>query len=51
MTVSENTAKPSKQAVIAQITADRQELLELCQQLSAEEWDKPSLCEGWRVRA
>jgi uncharacterized protein (TIGR03083 family) len=50
MTVSEKTAKPSRQEVITQLTAERQELLELCQQLSAGEWDTPSLCKGWRVR-
>jgi uncharacterized protein (TIGR03083 family) len=50
MTVSEKAAKPFRQKVITQLTADRQELLELCQQLSAGEWDAPSLCKGWRVR-
>lgn len=50
MTVSEKNTKPSKQEVIAQLAADRQELLELCQHLEVWEWDKPSLCEGWRVR-
>src|SRR5436305_12217052 len=50
MTVSEKTTKPAKELVVGQIMADRLELLELTRQLRPEEWEQPSLCEGWRVR-
>lgn len=50
MTVSETPTKPSKQAMVDQLTTDRQELLDLCRKLDAGEWDKPSQCEDWRVR-
>ncbi|MCZ8379371.1 maleylpyruvate isomerase family mycothiol-dependent enzyme [Mycobacterium sp. CPCC 205372] len=32
------------------IADERSELLEFLQTLSAEQWEVPSLCEGWRVR-
>lgn len=32
------------------LAAERAELVALLRELSEEEWDTPSLCEGWRVR-
>jgi len=32
------------------VAAERSDLVELLAGLSAEDWDKPSLCAGWRVR-
>ena len=32
------------------IDAERSSMAELLEQLSPAEWEKPSLCEGWRVR-
>ncbi len=32
------------------VAAERTDLVELLAGLSAEDWDKPSLCTGWRVR-
>jgi uncharacterized protein (TIGR03083 family) len=37
-------------AVRAAIAAERTELADMLDGLSAEQWDAPSLCEGWRVR-
>jgi uncharacterized protein (TIGR03083 family) len=37
-------------AVRAAIAAERTELADVLDGLSAEQWDAPSLCEGWRVR-
>ncbi|MEV0320611.1 maleylpyruvate isomerase family mycothiol-dependent enzyme [Streptomyces sp. NPDC050658] len=34
----------------ASIAAERQELADLLDALSPEQWDAPSLCAGWRVR-
>lgn len=34
----------------AELDAERAELAELCATLTAEQWDTPSLCDGWRVR-
>lgn len=31
-------------------SAERDELAEFCRSLSAEDWEQPSLCEGWRVK-
>lgn len=50
MSVSEKTTKPTKQALLAHVKAEREELVELCSQLRPEEWNKASLCQGWRVR-
>ena len=36
--------------VRAAIRAERTELADVLDGLSAEQWDAPSLCEGWRVR-
>ncbi|MEV5085775.1 maleylpyruvate isomerase family mycothiol-dependent enzyme [Streptomyces sp. NPDC056159] len=36
--------------VKAAIAAERRELADLFEGLRAEEWNTPSLCEGWRVR-
>ncbi len=49
------TGRPGKQAgvetdVRAAIAAERRELAGLFKGLSADEWNAPSLCEGWRVR-
>ncbi|MFJ5831498.1 maleylpyruvate isomerase family mycothiol-dependent enzyme [Streptomyces sp. NPDC093089] len=46
-----NTAHGRRTAEVrAAIAAERRELADLLDGLSAEEWDAPSLCEGWRVR-
>jgi uncharacterized protein (TIGR03083 family) len=37
-------------AVWAVIDSQRLELAELLEQLTPQEWDRPSLCTGWRVR-
>jgi uncharacterized protein (TIGR03083 family) len=37
-------------AVWAAIDAQRRNLCDLLSSLSADEWDRPSLCTGWRVR-
>jgi len=50
MSMSEKVANPAKEAVLDELLAEKQELLELSRQLSQEEWERPSLCEGWRVR-
>lgn len=42
--------KPSKQKIVAELIADREELVELLSSLSEQEWKEPSLCEGWQVR-
>lgn len=42
--------KPSKQKVVAELIADREELVELLGSLTEQEWETPSLCEGWQVR-
>ncbi|GJM36874.1 MAG: hypothetical protein DHS20C19_02410 [Acidimicrobiales bacterium] len=34
----------------AALLAERQSLYETLQTLSDDEWDQPSLCEGWRIR-
>lgn len=34
----------------AELDAERAELAELCATLTDEQWDTPSLCDGWRVR-
>jgi uncharacterized protein (TIGR03083 family) len=40
----------SEDAVWAAVDHERLSLAELLDDLSAEEWAKPSLCDGWRVR-
>lgn len=42
--------KPKNTEVREAIAAERQELADLFDTLSAEQWDAPSLCAGWRVR-
>ena len=44
------TTEAKKGSVLEQLTADHKELIELCKSLTPEEWNTPSLCEGWRVR-
>lgn len=50
MSTTENIYKPAKSVLLEQWAAERQELIELCRNLKPEEWETPSLCEGWRVR-
>jgi len=42
--------EPDEATVRAAIAAERTELADMLDGLSAEQWDAPSLCEGWRVR-
>lgn len=44
------TTEGKKVSAVDQLLADRQELVALCKTLTPEEWNAPSLCEGWRVR-
>jgi uncharacterized protein (TIGR03083 family) len=44
------TTETAKINVLDQLIADRKELLALCKNLTQDEWNAPSLCEGWRVR-
>ena len=37
-------------SVMAQARAEREDLLELVERLTPEQWRTPSLCEGWTVR-
>ncbi len=39
-----------KGVVIAQLEADRAELLQLAHSLKPEDWSKPSLCKDWQIR-
>lgn len=41
---------PSKEFLMNELAAEYKELLELCRQLTPEEWNTPSLCTGWSVR-
>ncbi len=50
MSTTEKVAKPTRQTILDQLIAERRELVELCRSLTPEEWDKASLCIGWRVR-
>lgn len=50
MTFSDKTSGPSKKEVIEKLSAERYELLALCQKLTPREWNEPSLCACWRVR-
>ncbi|WP_166997088.1 maleylpyruvate isomerase family mycothiol-dependent enzyme [Paramicrobacterium fandaimingii] len=36
--------------IVAQNQAERRRLVQILEGLSAEQWDSPSLCDGWRVR-
>ena len=42
--------KPTRQQIADQIAEERREIVELCSKLRPEEWNLPSLCEGWEVR-
>lgn len=44
------TTETKKANALEQLAADHIELIELCKSLTPEEWNAPSLCEGWRVR-
>ncbi|MEV7281631.1 maleylpyruvate isomerase family mycothiol-dependent enzyme [Streptomyces sp. NPDC093111] len=44
------TSKRNRTQVKEAIAAERRELADLFDSLSAEQWDAPSLCAGWRVR-
>ena len=37
-------------SVMAQARAEREDLLDLLEGLTPEQWNAPSLCEGWTVR-
>jgi uncharacterized protein (TIGR03083 family) len=50
MAIAEKTVRPTQTIVLDHLVAERQELLTLCRDLVPDEWEKPSLCEGWRVR-
>ncbi|HEX2912847.1 MAG TPA: maleylpyruvate isomerase family mycothiol-dependent enzyme [Chloroflexia bacterium] len=50
MTTAEKSARPDRKTLLKHKAAERGELLALCRSLSPEEWERPSLCEGWRVR-
>ena len=50
MEASKQTTKQPKKEVIRQLSAERHELLNLCRDLTPQQWNEPSLCEGWRVR-
>lgn len=42
--------KPDKEFLVKELIAERKEFLDLARQLTREEWNKPSLCTGWKVR-
>ena len=45
------TVTPRTEGVLRDaITAERGALCEVLSDLRSDEWDEPSLCEGWRVR-
>lgn len=50
MPAADDTAGSTRPRVLDHLVADRQELLELCRVLRPEEWETPSLCQGWLVR-
>ncbi len=37
-------------SVLALAEAERRDLADFCESLTPDQWDAPSLCEGWRVR-
>ena len=44
------TTEGKKTDAQALLQAERQELITLCKSLTPQEWNAPSLCEGWSVR-
>jgi uncharacterized protein (TIGR03083 family) len=44
------TLKSNWQSALKHIGQERRELVLLCSRLTPEEWETPSLCEGWKVR-
>jgi uncharacterized protein (TIGR03083 family) len=50
MAMAEKTMRSNKAVVLDHLTAERREWLELCRDLHPDEWEKESLCQGWRVR-
>ncbi len=48
--VDKKEKKILKEETLAHLVAEREELLELCRNLTPLEWEAESLCEGWRVR-
>jgi len=48
--VSQRTEDPEQDAIAAAVTVERLALCELVEGLQPQDWDMPSLCEGWTVR-
>ncbi len=44
------TATEGKTDKLSLLQAEQQELIALCKSLTLQEWNAPSLCEGWSVR-
>ncbi len=48
--MSQRTEEPDRNAIADAVTVERLALCELLEGLQPQDWDMPSLCEGWTVR-